>query len=419
MTTRVAILHYAAPPIIGGVESTIYHHARLLAGAGYAVTVIAGRGAPFDERVAVEIIPALDSRHPEVLTVKAQLDAGQVTDDFHRLTEAIQRKLCRALASSDVCIVHNAITLHKNLPLTAALHRLITTSDGPKGWIAWHHDFAWLRPQYQNELHPGYPWDLLRQPWPGMVQVTVSQPQRKELAGLYGLPQEAIHMVTPGVDPAAFLRLTPSARWLAETLDLWAGGPVLLLPARITRRKNIELAIRIMGALQVQGVPARLIVTGPPGPHNPANVAYLQGLRDLRRDLDIEERVIFLYEFRDQTGQPLGVSDQVMADLYQMADALLFPSRQEGFGIPLLEAGLARLPIFCADIPPLRVTGDETAHFFGLDEDPTAIAQRIAAVLREERALAMRRRVTGHYTWQSVLRDKLQPLILSASSKCD
>jgi len=29
--TRVAILHYAAPPIVGSVESTIYHHARVLA----------------------------------------------------------------------------------------------------------------------------------------------------------------------------------------------------------------------------------------------------------------------------------------------------------------------------------------------------------------------------------------------------
>lgn len=42
--TRVAILHYAAPPIVGSVESTIYHHARVLAQAGYDVGVIAGRG---------------------------------------------------------------------------------------------------------------------------------------------------------------------------------------------------------------------------------------------------------------------------------------------------------------------------------------------------------------------------------------
>jgi glycosyltransferase involved in cell wall biosynthesis len=219
------------------------------------------------------------------------------------------------------------------------------------------------------------------------------------------------------VNPAAFFRLTPTAHWLAETFDLWAGGPVLLLPARITRRKNVELAIRIVGALQTQGVPARLIVTGPPGPHNPANVAYLQSLQDLRRELGIEEQVIFLYGCRDHTGQPLEVSDQVMADLYQMADALLFPSRQEGFGIPMLEAGLARLPIFCADIPPFRVTGEGAAHFFSLGEEPTVIARRVAAVLSEDRALAMRQRVAGHYTWRRVLRDKLEPLILSALSE--
>jgi glycosyltransferase involved in cell wall biosynthesis len=100
-----------------------------------------------------------------------------------------------------------------------------------------------------------------------------------------------------------------------------------------------------------------------------------------------------------------------------MADALLFPSRQEGFGIPMLEAGLARLPIFCADIPPFRVTGEKTAHFFALDEAPAAIARRITAVLREDRALTMRQRVAGHYIWQSVLRDKLEPLILSALSE--
>jgi hypothetical protein len=116
---HVAILHYAAPPIVGGVESTIYHHARLLAGAGYTVTVVAGRGAPF------------------------------------HLTEAIQQTLRRALAGSDVCVVHNAITLHKNLPLTTALHQLITSDRDPRGWIAWHHDFAWLRPQYQNGNRSG------------------------------------------------------------------------------------------------------------------------------------------------------------------------------------------------------------------------------------------------------------------------
>ena len=75
------------------------------------------------------------------------------------------------------------------------------------------------------------------------------------------------------------------------------------------------------------------------------------------------------------------VSDAARRDLYLAADLLLFPSLREGFGIPILEAGIARLPVFCSDIPPFRESAGEAAHYFGLDEDPAAIAGRIAAFL--------------------------------------
>ena len=73
MAKSVAIIHFAAPPIIGGVESTIYHHARLLVEAGYEVTVIAGRGDSFHPQVEVQLIPEIDSRHPFVLDVGKEL----------------------------------------------------------------------------------------------------------------------------------------------------------------------------------------------------------------------------------------------------------------------------------------------------------------------------------------------------------
>lgn len=86
-------------------------------------------------------------------------------------------------------------------------------------------------------------------------------------------------VVTPGVDLASLLKLEPATLALAEQFDLLAADPLLLLPARITRRKNIELAIAIVGAHAPQ---ARLVVTGPPGPHNPANALYLAELQALR-----------------------------------------------------------------------------------------------------------------------------------------
>ncbi|MBI2300477.1 MAG: glycosyltransferase, partial [Armatimonadetes bacterium] len=45
---------------------------------------------------------------------------------------------------------------------------------------------------------------------------------------------------------------------------------------------------------------------------------------------------------------------RVLADLYALADVVLLPSSTEGFGLPLLEAGLHRVPIVCSDLPALR-----------------------------------------------------------------
>ena len=79
---RVAILHYAGPPIVGGLEITIYHHSCMLAQAGYQVHVIAGRGEPFHPQVSVHLIHEADSRHADVLTVGQTLAAGEVPSTF-------------------------------------------------------------------------------------------------------------------------------------------------------------------------------------------------------------------------------------------------------------------------------------------------------------------------------------------------
>ena len=249
-------------------------------------------------------------------------------------------------------------------------------------FIAWCHDFAWLDPLYQPVLYDRPPWNLLKKPVAGVRYVVVSEARRKWLSGLLGLPKDEITVVNPGVEENTFLKLSPLTQHLVTSFDLLAAAPLLLLPARLTRRKNIELAIRVVGEMHRQGAAAKLVITGPPGPHNPANVAYLENLRRLRRELGVEEQVIFLYEAQDEEGKPVVISDEVVADLYRLADALFFPSFQEGFGIPMLEAGLARSPIFCADIPSLRETGEGLAHFFPPDGDPTEIARLMASVLQ-------------------------------------
>ena len=376
-------------------------HARLFADHGYAVQVIAGRGKAFDTRVPIEIIREADSKSPRVLKVNAELARGIASEKFHALVNDLSRQLTRSLAKCDVLIAHNVLSLHKNLALTASLKNL---ADAHKiKIIAWCHDFAWSDPQYASDVHPGAPWEWLKQPWAGVKYVVVSEARKDELRKLWNAGNP-IAVVPPGIDAGEFLGITKTTMRWARDLALLDTAPLLLLPARLTRRKNIERAMEITVALIERGINAKLIVTGPLGPHNPSNAAYLKQLRARRKSLGVENAVVFRYEFGV-------VSDAILRDLYLLSDALLFPSEREGFGIPLLEAGLARLPIFCTDLPPFRETACEYAHYFSPDESADAIAAQITTFFENDRVYQMKKRVVTEFGWEKIFVQQIEPLL--------
>jgi glycosyltransferase involved in cell wall biosynthesis len=408
MGKKITILHYATPPIVGGVEITIYHHARLLAKAGYEVDVIGGRGDKFISEVGFHLIPEIDSRHPRALALGKALAEGTIPKDFVAFRDQIITSLHPILADAQACIVHNAITLHKNLALTAALHQL--SEEKITKLIAWCHDFAWQDSLYTDDLHPGYPWDLLRTPWPEVVYVVVSKHRQNRLATLLSLPKDQIQVITPGVDIAQFLKLEPLTVSLIERLNLLQADPLLLLPARITRRKNIQFGIRVIAELGKQQPRAKLVITGPPGPHNPKNIAYLRELQSLAKDLNVAQNVLFLYQY-GEGDQPLRIPDECIADLYRLSDILFFPSYREGFGIPVLEAGLSRLPVFAADIPTVEESAGQWATRFDPSGNPAAVAKMIGKQLSKNQAYQLHHRVIKQFSWQNIIQDRLIPLI--------
>jgi glycosyltransferase involved in cell wall biosynthesis len=402
---RIALLHYSSPPIVGGVESVLAHHARLMTKAGYQVTILAGRGKTFDERIPVHILPRLDSRHPEVLEVKALLDKGNYTPLFNTLRGQIKKELLAELKEFDVLMAHNVASLHKNLALTAAIYEAYKMPGFPR-LILWHHDLAWTTPRYRREMHDGYPWDLLRVPWEGAMPVVVSESRRQELVDLLGIPKKFIRVIPNGVDPDSFFKLEPKTIRLVEQLKLTEGDPLFLLPARLTPRKNIELALCILAELRNEFPRAMLLVTGPEGPHNPANAAYKQKLLRLRNELNLQGAAHFLAEVTSEF-----MPDAVIADFYRLADAMLFPSREEGFGIPIIEAGFSSMPVFCADIPVLRELGGEDVSYFDPDSAPTSIAGQITYRLKSEATSRWARRAKHGYAWDLIYMQHIEPLI--------
>ncbi len=290
MSKRIAILHYSAPPVVGGVEAVIQAHAQLLEQAETQVTVVAGRGEghALPEGTRFELVPEMDSQHPAILQTSQELEKGNVPAEFEQLTTRLETALAPVLEPFDNVIIHNIFTKHFNLPLTAALLRLLD-KNGIRGCIAWCHDFTWTSEHSRFKVHPGNPWDSLRTYRPEITYVTVSQARQRELAGLLGVAQEKIRIIYNGVDPAGLLNLSRQGEMLIKGLGIWESNLVLLMPVRITQAKNIETAIKVTGVLKKQGFHPSLVITGPPDPHDPANMDYYRGLLGLRRQMRTRE----------------------------------------------------------------------------------------------------------------------------------
>ena len=406
---KITLLHYSSPPIVGGVESVLAHHARLLANDGHEVTILAGRGENYDQRIPVRILPRLDSRHAEVMEVKSDLDEGKLTPAFNILLEKIKSELMAELNGFDILIAHNVASLNKNLALTAALYELNNTPNFPR-IILWHHDLAWTTPRYREELHDGYPWDLLRSNWKNVSQVVVSELRRSELAELINISKDSIRVIPNGVDLNSFYKFEERTTQLVAQLDLVNANPLFLLPVRLTPRKNIEFALHILAELRRQYPNAMLLVTGPEGPHNPTNIIYKENLLKLRDSLKLQGSVHFLAETTSEF-----LPDAVIADFYRLADALLFPSLEEGFGIPIIEAAFSHIPVFCTDIPVLRELGGNDISYFSPDESPDYAAKQISKRLESETTSRWSRRAKHAYTWEQIYSLHIAPLIQEVS----
>ena len=402
---NIAILHYSVPPIVGGVESVIAHHARLMSADGHSVHLIAARGESLSENILLTILPLADSIHERVALIKEQLDRGEVTKRFEALRDELAEQLQGALSGADILIAHNVCSLNKNLALTAALHQLHVAQRLPR-LILWHHDLAWTTPRYQPELHDGYPWDLLRTDWSDTTHVVVSELRRTELANLIKIDPASIYVIPNGVDVARFYKLETQTQALLEQTKLFDAAPILLLPVRVTPRKNIELALQTLAELRKQFSNAALVVTGPLGPHNVNNLQYFETLKSLRLQLGLQSSAHFLAELVDTF-----LPDEVIADFYRIADALFFPSREEGFGIPLIEAAFSHLPAFCADIPPLRALGLDDATFFSPDDDPVKVAGMLTEYFRSSATARLTMRMRASFRWEAIYRQHIVPLL--------
>jgi glycosyltransferase involved in cell wall biosynthesis len=173
-----------------------------------------------------------------------------------------------------------------------------------------------------------------------------------EVVDLLGFPRERICVSYPGLGPS----FKPDGPKRA------LGAPYVLTVATLERRKNLETLLAAMPLVRASHPDFRLAVAGAPGWQAPVVAA---------------EGVL-----------PLGYldDDEQLAALYRGAEVFVYPSRFEGFGIPIVEAMACATPVVASAHPSM----DEAAGDVALRADPgspQAIASAIEQALAESDSL--------------------------------
>jgi mannosylglucosylglycerate synthase len=407
-----AILHYSAPPVVGGVESVLYAQSQAFVEAGWPVAVVSGRGESSALPNGVEFVSILemDTQHPSIIKIRSHLDQGEVPDDFDKTLRHLKSSLIHVLKNFDSVIVHNIFTKHFNLPLTAALFQLID-SGVINNCIAWCHDFTWNSPISRSKVHPGFPWELMKKFHPEIKYVTVSRERQVELAGLLECPEDRVKVIYNGVNPRIILGISQKGWELIDRIGLMDSDLNVLMPVRVTQAKNIELAIQIIERLKKKGLRPRLVITGPPDPHDENSLQYYKSLLELRKDRGLERQVRFVYESGPNPSTPFILDNNVIGDLYRVSDVLLIPSHREGFGMPIMEAALVGLPVVTTPIPAAVELGGEDVVIISNQEEPEQIARKILDKVNQTPIHRFRRRTRQKFTWKAIFTRDIQPLL--------
>ena len=412
----IAILHFSAPPVVGGVEKVIDAQAGLFVDHWYRCKLVVARGEPSDDRVELCRVDSIDSRCPLNQHLAPQVKEGLRPAEYDEYRDEILGDLRCVLDDVDVVLVHNALVKDLNFAFVEAFRLYAEEIRGQKVLVNSCHDPTCAAYNVDPSLKASeeFPWSLINTPIPGVANVTLSRTRREELARIYDVPEDEVHVIPDAIDAAAFLGISPEIVHVWRSHGLIERDLVLFTPARVVPRKNIELGIRVVRELTDRGMDSALLISGPPSQHvgQTSGDAHYAEMQALAEELGIEERVLFLHDVVLKDGSTLVLTDRMIRQLYFLSDMLFLPSREEGFGLPLLEAALTKTIIVCTRLNTLVELGGDDVLYFEEGEHPGSIARKIAARLGASTRIRLFKRVVRQFNWPQVFRNHIEPFVL-------
>lgn len=192
--------------------------------------------------------------------------------------------------------------------------------------------------------------------------IAVSECTKRDVMSFYGIDEDKIDVVYQGCDKA-FSAVVPDEVKAAVARRYGLPPRFVLYVGSIEERKNLMLLVQAMRHAKYR---FHVVAVGKHTPYADKVAAWAErnGLSD---------RLMMLH----------GVPFADLPPIYQLADIFVYPSRFEGFGIPLLEALNSRVPVIGATGSCLEEAGGPGSVYVNPD-DAGALAFNIDRLLEDE-----------------------------------
>lgn len=269
--------------------------------------------------------------------IPSNIYAPHIADDSEmmravRPLSAFPRKAAQRL------IYHHSVGLPDVLPMiagqpTALVYHNITP---PSFFTASDPGLAQRLQQGRQQLADLQPYVILT--------IGDSRFNLRELDPLGFQPQAVVPIAIDLLPTRKFLNVAPAQQ---------TAGVHLLFVGRVVPNKRQEDLIRLLAACRTIGLDTRLTLIG-----KPEAAGYSRWLDELIADRG-------LTSFVDRPGQ---VTDETLAQAYQEATVYVSMSEHEGFGKPLIEAMVARLPVVAFAAAAVPETMGEAGILFAKKE---------------------------------------------------
>jgi glycosyltransferase involved in cell wall biosynthesis len=182
--------------------------------------------------------------------------------------------------------------------------------------------------------------------------ITVSKFSRDELIKYLGIKEKNLEIIYNGSPDYQSGGASPESNNSAINYCEY-----IIAVGNARPRKNLSQLIKAFEILSPQAPELKLVIVGKNDWRMQEIMATVHGL---------EEKIIF-------SGF---VSETEKQNLIKNAEALIFPSLYEGFGLPIVEANALKTPLICSDIPSFREVAGESALFF----NPLDVSSLVAKI---------------------------------------